>query len=317
MALENFMDLLAAPGGAEALTLDAGGQLCSVNGPIAVTDGIPCLFPEMLSGQSAAQQEHYDRVAQAYSANLLYPHTIAYTQYLDDALFDAAPADGFGDMAEICCGTGEGVQLFAGRYRRAVGVDISLSMLRRAREAVPADSVLFVQGDALNLPLASQSFDAVTILGGIHHIPDLKGLFSEIARILKPGGILIAREPVDDFALWRGIRSVIYRLSSALDAETEHPLRRVAIEAAFQHAGLRMQTWTTHGFLGFCLFMNSDVLVANRLLRFVPGIRAITKAAARFDAWCLSFSWFGHAGTQVVLRATRPEDAFPGGEARR
>lgn len=306
MKLDNFYDLLAAPGGREPLTYRDDGQVYLSSGPVAIVDGIPCLFPEVISTQSTAQQKHYDKVARSYSENLSYPHTIAYTEYLDGNLFDAAPAAGLGDMLEICCGTGEGIQLFAGKFRRAVGVDISLAMLRQARGANEAEKVLFIQGDALNLPLASQSMDTVLILGGIHHIPDVCGLFSEVARVLKPGGVLLAREPVDDFLPWRGLRRAIYRLSGALDAETEHPLRRKNVEKALRYAGLSLKSWTTHGFLGFCVFMNSDVLVVNRVLRFVPCIMPITKAAARFDAWCLSLPWLSHAGTQVILHATRP-----------
>jgi hypothetical protein len=42
-----------------------------------------------------------------------------------------------------------------------------------------------------------------------------------------------------------------------------------------------LTSWKTYGFLGFCLLMNSDVLIFNRLFRFIPGIRAITRAFAR------------------------------------
>jgi len=41
--------------------------------------------------------------------------------------------------------------------------------------------------------------------------------------------------------------------------------------------------------------MNSDVLIFNRLFRFVPGIRYLVRAAAAFDEWCLSW------GTQRAL----------------
>jgi len=76
------------------------------------------------------------------------------------------------------------------------------------------------------------------------------------------------------------LRAIIYRLSPALDADTERPLRRAETHAALTEAGLTPGQWRGCGLFGFCLFMNSDVLVFNRGLRHVPGIRGIVRASA-------------------------------------
>ena len=73
-----------------------------------------------------------------------------------------------------------------------------------------------------------------------------------------------------------------------------------------EKAGLRSLRYETHGFLGFCLFMNSDVLFFNRLFRFVPGIRAITRASARLDKAALALPGLHRAGLQVVGLAEKP-----------
>jgi hypothetical protein len=52
--------------------------------------------------------------------------------------------------------------------------------------------------------------------------------------------------------------------------------------------------------------MNSDVLVFNRLFRFVPGIRAITRFAAWLDDWTLRLPGMSRAGLQVIGVAARP-----------
>ncbi|HSA70325.1 MAG TPA: class I SAM-dependent methyltransferase, partial [Burkholderiales bacterium] len=158
------------------------------------------------------------------------------------------------------------------------------------------------------LPLADGVFDNVAMLGGIHHVPDRSRLYAEVRRILKPGGRFFFREPVDDFALWRGIRKVIYRLSSALDHTTERPLRRKDTQDGLTRVGLRLTSWRTYGFLGFCLLMNSDVLVFNRMFRFLPGIRRLTRAACRLDHWTTNIKWLRHAGLQVIAAAERPRD---------
>src|SRR5204863_10060086 len=122
------------------------------------------------------------------------------------------------------------------------------------------------------LPLADSAFDSVFMLGGRHHLTNREKLFSEVASILKPGGQFYFREPVSDFILWRAIRAVIYRISPALDHKTERPLIYRETVPFLTRTDLDLRAWRTRGFIGFCLFMNSDVLVFNRLFRFIPGI---------------------------------------------
>lgn len=303
-----FLDLLRCPatGGAVALRDHA---LVSADGahfyPIDEA-GIAQFAKVPDSADAQVQQAHYDRVANTYIANLSYPHTREYTAYLDRALLTQLPAAGLGDVAEICCGRGEAVELVAGRFRRAIGIDISLNMLRAARKDHSAPNLAFIQGDATRLPLADGAFDSVFMLGGIHHVNDRAALFREVARILKPGGRFYFREPVSDFWPWLLLRKIIYRLSPALDHETERPLRYHETEPYLTEAALHLTSWRTYGFFGFCLLMNSDVLVFNRLFRFIPGIRGITRAFARFDDWITSRRNWTRRGLQVVGVAEKP-----------
>jgi SAM-dependent methyltransferase len=252
------------------------------------------------------QREHYDALAPLYLENLGYPHTEEYTEYLDDVFLELVGEETLGTAAELCCGQGEALRLLGRRVERGVGVDVSLEMLKAGATSEGGMRLSLLQADATRLPLADASLDSVVMLGGIHHVSDRRGLFREVARILRPGGRFLWREPVSDFFLWRWLRAVIYRLSPALDHQTERPLRYDETETPLREVGLTLRSWRTCGFLGFCLLMNSDVLVVNRLLRFVPGIRAIARFAARFDAWCLRLPGFSRAGLQVVGCAEKP-----------
>jgi demethylmenaquinone methyltransferase/2-methoxy-6-polyprenyl-1,4-benzoquinol methylase len=80
-----------------------------------------------------------------------------------------------------------------------VGMDFCEPMLVEARAKLSRlpgspSGVEFVQGDALNIPLPDQSFDAVTIAFGLRNMADRARCLSEIRRVLRPGGRLLVLE---------------------------------------------------------------------------------------------------------------------------
>jgi ubiquinone/menaquinone biosynthesis C-methylase UbiE len=307
--LTPILSLLRCPTTGRPLSPDGEGLRAADGGPYyrVTQSGIPLFAETFLSADAKAQQSHYDAVARAYIANLDYPHTQEYTAYLDRALLDEVNADRLGTVGEICCGRGEAMELIGSRIACGIAIDISLNMLEAGRQAYPGeDHVVFLQGDATRLPLSDGVLDSVFMLGGIHHVNDRATLFSEIYRVLKPGGRFYFREPCSDFVLWRALRAVIYRLSPALDHATERPLLFEEVVPVLERVGFHMHSYRTHGFLGFCLLMNSDVLVFNRLFRFLPGIRTLTRLATRFDEWTVQFPGFRRAGLQVVGHAEKP-----------
>jgi len=305
---DESLALLRCPASGERLHRD-GLSLVTSSGRNTYrinSSGIPLFAEQAWSAEGLAQQKHYDRVAASYLENLSYPHTQEYTRYLDEALLDQVGPAPIGTVAEICCGRGEAFHLLGDRIARGIGVDVSAGILEAAARDNASSAFSFVQGDATRLPLSAAAFDNVVMLGGIHHVNDRALLFAEIFRILKPGGRFYWREPVSDFLPWRAARAVIYRLSPALDRETEHPLRFAETIPRLEEAGFRLISWKTYGFLGFCLLMNSDVLVVNRLFRFVPGIRGFTRLMTEADRITLSLPGMSRAGLQVVGVAEKP-----------
>lgn len=53
------------------------------------------------------------------------------------------------------------------------------------------------------LPFNDNSFDLITCLGVLHHIPNVSFVVNELARVLRPGGALIIREPIISMGDWR------------------------------------------------------------------------------------------------------------------
>ncbi len=76
---------------------------------------------------------------------------------------------------------------------RVVGIDMTPEMLAKARAAaneLGAENVEFVESEAESLPFEDASFDVVISNGVIDLIPDKDAVFSELHRVLAPGGRL-------------------------------------------------------------------------------------------------------------------------------
>jgi SAM-dependent methyltransferase len=95
-------------------------------------------------------------------------------------------------VLDVACGTGN-VAIPAARMGAVVtGVDIATNLLEQARERAAANGmvVTFDEGDAEALPYADGAFDAVVTMFGAMFAPRPERVASELARVLKPGGLL-------------------------------------------------------------------------------------------------------------------------------
>ena len=94
-------------------------------------------------------------------------------------------------VLDIACGTGQVLRRIA-RTRpevvRLVGADFSEVMIRHARGAGPGRAT-FCRADALRLPFAAGSFDAVTCAFGVRNFADPAAGLAEMFRVLRPGGV--------------------------------------------------------------------------------------------------------------------------------
>ena len=123
-------------------------------------------------------------------------------------------------VVDIGCGAGMDLLLAAqavGPRGRAIGIDMTEAMAERARSgarAIGLDNVEVRLGDALSLPVESESVDFVISNGVLNLTPDKKEAFDEVFRILKPGGqflygdIIVASELSESIRrnidLWTG-----------------------------------------------------------------------------------------------------------------
>ena len=91
-------------------------------------------------------------------------------------------------VLDVACGTGDlSIELQQNSAAKIVGSDFCRPMLEIAKEK--AGTVIpFVEGDAMSLPFADDSFDAVTIAFGLRNLSNFEDGLRELQRVLKPGG---------------------------------------------------------------------------------------------------------------------------------
>ena len=96
-------------------------------------------------------------------------------------------------VLDVACGTGDlTIELANDAKANVIGTDFCRPMLQIAAEKT--GEIPFVEGDAMNLGFASNTFDAVTIAFGLRNLSNFGEGLIELHRILKPGGKLVILE---------------------------------------------------------------------------------------------------------------------------
>ncbi len=89
-------------------------------------------------------------------------------------------------VLDLGCGTGRMGERLLGEHP-VVGADVSLAMLRTARERL-GGRMSFVQGSAFRLPFRGGTFGGATSGFVLRNLDDLPAAFVELARVVRPGG---------------------------------------------------------------------------------------------------------------------------------
>jgi len=97
-------------------------------------------------------------------------------------------------VLDVAAGTGVSTAELAKSGANAVASDFSIGMLQTGKKRGDRKHLPFVAADALRLPFADASFDAVTISFGLRNIVDVPAALTEFARVTKPGGRLVICE---------------------------------------------------------------------------------------------------------------------------
>ena len=142
---------------------------------------------------SPRQQWEFLRSAYAASEDPLYLEELGGRVATAQALLRLAEArlPGAGRLLDIGCGPGVLLDAAKGRWQ-ATGVELSAWAVKEAKRR-GHESV--VEGTLSDAGFAPASFDLVTMLDVIEHLPNPRDIFTEVNRILKPGGALLVYTP--------------------------------------------------------------------------------------------------------------------------
>ncbi len=150
-------------------------------------------------------------------------------------------------ILDVGCGAGNMVHHLS-HYGQVVGVDLYSKPLEVARQR----GLDVQEGSADDLPFDDGTFDVVTLLDVVEHVPNEHGVFSECWRVLKPGGKLVVTVPA---LMW---------LWSHNDVINAHQRRytRAELNQKLERHGLRVLAASYNNF--FLFPMAAGLILARR-----------------------------------------------------
>lgn len=99
-------------------------------------------------------------------------------------------------VLDIACGEGYGSALLARRAQNVLGVDVSPESIAHAQKTYASlANAKFVKGSCAAIPAGDASIDVAISFETVEHIREQEEFLGELARVLKPGGVLILSCP--------------------------------------------------------------------------------------------------------------------------
>jgi SAM-dependent methyltransferase len=224
-------------------------------------------------------------------------------------------------IVEVGCGTGQTSLYLARADRTVVGADItraSLALATAAAKRFDVRNVTFVQTDLMRPGLRTEAFDVVYCSGVLHHTPDPRASFAHVAKLARPGGIIVlglynlfARLPL---RLRRIVaRATGYRfipLDPVLKDRAGEPERRRAWlrdqyrhPLEHSHTLHEVQSWFTENGIAYLRAYPSALFGGEDGDLFAPAADNW-----RFEGWLSQMRWIaslGHEGGLFVVIGRR------------
>lgn len=219
----DMLGALATHGVPEALALLTvfGIRIATVGLSIAL--GVVFLVIHVASSR-ANPSAHFDEIADAYDVQIPEARRLALLERKTTLMRTIVEAHGAGRKGlDVGCGQGA----YVGRMREigfdVAGIDSSVGQIRRAAGTLGAPDLVQI-GSVLDIPAADESFDFVYAINVLHHLGSLdeqRRAFRELARVLKPGGLLFVHEINTRNVLFRFYMGYVFPSLNCIDEGVE------------------------------------------------------------------------------------------------
>ncbi len=168
------------------------------------------------------QKAHFNRIADLYHLHTSDLYSTTYrSEFIVNPFLRGIDIKGR-KVLDAMCGSGQVTYCLVPQGALVTGLDISSEVIEGYRRYWPSCEAICAS--IFDSGIATESFDVVVSLGGLHHIqPDVSQAIDEIYRILKPGGYFCFMEPhqgsLPDFfrKLWYKRDSLFEKNEEAID----------------------------------------------------------------------------------------------------
>jgi SAM-dependent methyltransferase len=190
------------------------GLVCrSCGGSYPIVDGVPRLAGESYAASFGRQWNRYDVARPEEDEATFHVKTGIDPRHLSGRL-----------VLDAGCGGGRYARLLGRHGARVLGVDLSSAVDKAAALCAEFPGVAIIQADLLDLPVSEGAFDLVSSIGVLHHTPDPRRAFAQIARRVKAGGCLAVWLYRRNTAPQEWLNSALRAVSTRLPAPVLEPL---------------------------------------------------------------------------------------------
>ncbi len=170
-------------------------------------------------GSEDLQEIHYNEIAEEYASHYGDPTAKVYRdRFIYNRMFGGLDLKKL-KVLDAMCGMGTTSEYLLRHGADVTALDISDELLKICNKVVPGAKT--VKASVLNMPFPDESFDVISIVGGLHHLhPKVEDGVSELFRVLKSGGILVCLEPPKE-SIFDRLRQFWYRFDRYFEDNEE------------------------------------------------------------------------------------------------
>lgn len=127
-------------------------------------------------------------------------------------------------ILEAGSGAGRFTEVLVSTGAEVVSFDYSMAVDANYKNNGRTENLILFQGDIFNIPLEPASFDKVFCLGVLQHTPDPAAAFANLARYVRPGGVLAVDVYTRNFAAWMQWKYLLRPITKYMKKQTLYSL---------------------------------------------------------------------------------------------